>query len=381
MKRTLSFILLLVSFSLLTFSASAANNEGLTIVELQEKYPDGSKWYDSFDGSSQCAGFARLLCYEAYGSDYWINNSDGKWIKYTDSSYIDNSLKAGDYIRFNGHSVFVTGVFENTVSIADCNNDWKCTVRWTTITKDNLKHNFSHVYSAPYDLNASQANKVKLYQTATVVAKTALTIRQYPDINSKSVGTLKFGTTVNVCHHPITDGSGYTWRLLMDGRGWVCSNYLRITSGRFVVAGKYKIQCANGKYLSYTSTPANDVNIVIYDDLSQTNLANQQIWNFQPLFYYSDWGAIVYRISPVLNSNYSLDCDSTNNELLHLWEALDIGAQQWIVEIRSDGSMRILNNATRLSLDIINGNNTNNTEVITYTSHNGNNQKFYLVTP
>ncbi len=99
------------------------------------------------------------------------------------------------------------------------------------------------------------------------------------------------------------------------------------------------------------------------------------------MFAYSDYGAIVYRITPVLNSNYSLDCDSTNNELLHLWESLDIGAQQWIIEVRTDGSLRILNNATRLALDVYNGNSANNTEVITYTSHNGTPQQFFLVAP
>lgn len=132
----------------------------------------------------------------------------------------------------------------------------------------------------------------------------------------------------------------------MDGRGWVCESYLRITGGQSIVSGIYKIQNANGKFLSYTSTPTNDVNIVMYDDLSDTELADLQLWNFQPITAFSDSGAIVYRITPVLNSNYSLDCDSGNNELLHLWKNLDIGAQQWIVEIRSDGSMRILNNAT-----------------------------------
>lgn len=50
----------------------AASGSCLTLAELQAKYPDGSKWYGTFDGSIQCAGFARLLCYEAYGSEYYL---------------------------------------------------------------------------------------------------------------------------------------------------------------------------------------------------------------------------------------------------------------------------------------------------------------------
>lgn len=47
---------------------------GLSLAQLQAKYPNGSKWTSSFNGSWQCAGFARLMCYEAYGSEYFVNN-------------------------------------------------------------------------------------------------------------------------------------------------------------------------------------------------------------------------------------------------------------------------------------------------------------------
>ena len=175
------------------------------------------------------------------------------------------------------------------------------------------------------------ANRVNLYETATVTAKTTLTIRKQPNINSASVGYLNSGAIVNVTHYPITDSSGYTWRLLLDGRGWVCWDYLKVTHGQSMISGNYRIQSANGKFLSYTDTPQNDVNIVMYEDLSGTELANNQIWEFTPLFYYNDSGAIAYRITPVLNSNYSLDCDPGNNELLHLWQNYDINAQYWMI--------------------------------------------------
>ena len=165
-KRIISMILsFIIVIGILPMTANAA---GLTIEQLMEKYPDGSKWTSSFDGSYECAGFARLLCYEAYGSDYWINNNGG-WKKYTDSSYIDNGLKAGDYVRYKegtvmsdgqihpGHSVFVVGVYDDEVAIADCNSDWDDTVRWGTIERSVLKKYFNRAYSAPYELPASSA--------------------------------------------------------------------------------------------------------------------------------------------------------------------------------------------------------------------------------
>lgn len=385
-RKFLSLIMALVMIctiiTVMPTTTFAANTGCMTLAELMATYPDKSKWYDTFDGSIECAGFARLMCYKAYGSEYYINNEDGKWTKYTDSSYIDNSLKSGDLVRYNynGHSVWVVDVVGDTVYIADCNYDRACTVRWTDIQKSALKKGFTHVYSAPYAF-INSTNHINLYETAKVTSKSTLTIRQYPDINSSRVGYLSSGVSINVCHYPVADSSGYTWRYLMDGRGWVCESYLKITGGQSIVSGNYKIQNANGKFLSYTSDPTNDVNIVMYDDLSGTELENLQLWNFQPLSYYNDSGAIVYRITPVLNSNYSLDCDATNYELLHLWESMDIDAQKWIVEIRSDGSMRILNNETHFSLDIMSGSSDNNAEVITYPSHNGDNQKFYLVKP
>lgn len=377
----MTLLMLCVLTNAMTTLTEAASGSYLTLAELQAKYPDGSKWYGTFDGSIQCAGFARLLCYEAYGSEYYLNNADGKWIKYTDSSYIDNGLKSGDLVRYNynGHSVWIVAVNGESVSIADCNSDWACTVRWRTVTKASLKNGFTHAYSAPYAFDGG-TNRVALYETATVTAKSGLTIRQAPDINAAKAGCLNSGASIQVCYYPITDASGYTWRRLLDGRGWVCENYLQITGGQSLVSGTYKLQNANGKYLSYTSTPTNNTNIVMYDDLADTSLAALQLWNFQPL-HYNNTGAILYRITPAQNANYSLDCDATNNELLHLWQSLDIKAQQWIVELRTDGSLRILNAGTNLALDVKNASNDNNAEVITYTSNDTNAQTFYLVAP
>lgn len=362
-------------------SVMASNYAGITLTELQAKYPHGSVWLETFDGSRQCAGFARLMCYELYGSDYFINNDNGQWKKFTNSSYIDNDLKSGDYVRYNGHSVFVISVDGENVYIVDCNSDGACTVKWRTLTKANLKKNFSHVYSAPYAAFSDSANRVELFETAIVTARSGLTIREQPDINSPKVGYLNSNESVRVCRYPLTDSSGYTWRYLLDERGWVCSDYLNITSGQIIVSGNYKIQCENGKYITYTSSPKNGVNIVMYDDLSNTELASQQIWNFEPLFYFGDCGFIIYKITPVLNPKFALDSDTKNYENVSLWESHNGMNQQWIMEIRSDGSLRFNNNGTRLVLDVFSASTENNAEVITYSSHDEDNQKFHLINP
>ena len=343
----------------------------------------GSCGCNSYKGkATQCMGFAYSL------QDLAFNGFDGydaeeNW-NYTDAM---SRLKAGDVIRYrNGqynHSIFVTDVDGTTITFMDCNGTGgTCAIRHDeSIEKRDLKNVFLYVTHAPAELTSNEAERIDLFETAIVTAKLPLTIRARPDINSEKIGYLDQGTIVQVYNYPLTDNSGYTWRLLMNDQGWVCGDYLNITKGISVVSGNYRIQGENGKYLSYTTTPANDVNIVMYDDLSDTSLADLQVWNFQPLFAFSDWGAVIYRITPASDPNYSLDCDSSNNELLHLWNTLDIGAQKWIVEVRGDGSLRIRNYSTRYALDVYSGETENNTDVITYPSHDGSNQKFYLVAP
>ena len=155
-KRILSVALSVVMIAGMIPIVSLPVSATATIEELKAKYPHNSKWYDTFDGSKECSGFARLLCYEAYDSEYYINNN-GNWKKITDPNYIDNGLKAGDLVRYknDGHSVFITGVYSNTVSIADCNSDNACTVKWRDIDKSALKNSFTHAYSAPYALDGA----------------------------------------------------------------------------------------------------------------------------------------------------------------------------------------------------------------------------------
>lgn len=422
--KTINFLLALMmvitSVSVMTPTVSAANYTcTMTLEELENMFKDGRYWNhigvsnwdittttdkpctsvhkhgnckyngscgcNSFKGYCiQCMGFAYALQYLAFDKFDGYSSSEN-W-DYTNAMA---NLKPGDVIRLwvgsVKHSIFVTKIDGDTIYYMDCNGTGGgCIIRHNqTITKTALKSKFVYVSHSPVELvsNADNVNRVNLFETAIVTARSGLTIREQPDINSAKVGYLSSNESVRVCRYPLTDSSGYTWRYLLDERGWVCSDYLNITSGQIIVSGNYKIQCENGKYITYTSSPKNGVNIVMYDDLSNTELASQQIWNFEPLFYFGDCGFIIYKITPVLNSKFALDSDTKNNENVSLWESHNGANQQWIMEIRSDGSLRFNNNGTRWVLDVRNGSTENNAEVITYTSHDGDNQKFYLINP
>ncbi len=177
--RCLSLILaLLTAFSLMPavdFTASAAQ---MTLAQMQKKYPHGKYWNGSdpesytstpcthhsgacsYDGSCgcatyknyaiQCMGFAFQLAYTAYGGEPYL-----LWdVEYNADTALKN-LKPGDVIRYNynGHSAFVIGVSGDTVTIADCNYQNNCVIRWGgTITKQKLKESFTSVAKAPYSL-------------------------------------------------------------------------------------------------------------------------------------------------------------------------------------------------------------------------------------
>lgn len=100
--------------------------------------------------SWQCMGFAEKLGYDFSG--YNPRENANGWQTYTSSSALDN-LKAGDIVRRNGHSIFVTAVNGENVTYGDCNSDGHCIIRWDkTITKTKLATSFQHVRSAPFAL-------------------------------------------------------------------------------------------------------------------------------------------------------------------------------------------------------------------------------------
>ena len=152
MKKKL-LVMLVLALSVVLFSGLCSN--AMTQSEFNSKittqkalYPHGSRWTSSFDGGIQCFGFAHMLAYNVFGT------KAKTWAKV----YSLNNVKAGDVVQFgntsgSGHTVFVLSVSGDTVTYADCNSDYNCTVKWgNTFSKKANKiwsYTFSYLYSAP----------------------------------------------------------------------------------------------------------------------------------------------------------------------------------------------------------------------------------------
>lgn len=158
LKRLLSlFLVVLMIFSCMSVSlvsVSAKDDTMDKLVSLIKKFPHGKYWNhtgknnpdgvtsspcsshrncdyfggcscNSYGGAIQCMGFAAKLAYDFSGVDR---------LQYEESSRLDVSkLRVGDIIRADYHSVFVTGVSGNKISIAHCNYGANCIIRWETV--------------------------------------------------------------------------------------------------------------------------------------------------------------------------------------------------------------------------------------------------------
>lgn len=150
-------IISVITMSPITASALTQSEFDSKLNSLRSKYPNYSTWCSSFDGGSQCFGFARLIGYEVFGS------YPSTW----SVSYDFNSVKTGDIIRYGnngsgGHSIFVTNVSGSTITFVDCNGNgnvtngvWipdKCVVKWdntTTIGNSLFGYSFSYIRKSP----------------------------------------------------------------------------------------------------------------------------------------------------------------------------------------------------------------------------------------
>ena len=205
----------------------------LTLEELMEKFPEGKywnggdpdKWTDtpcthhgscgkygwngwcgcnSFNGQSiQCMGFADKLGYDATGLS---PREYGNGWKEKSSTSALNTLKAGDIVRRNGHSMYVTAVDGETVIVADCNAyDKSCNIRWNVVkTKSDLRRNFEYVRVAPEELVVGYRGKCQKYPSVgTVTLEQDSVLMSHPctaEVYDKAVETamLSAGTGLNV---------------------------------------------------------------------------------------------------------------------------------------------------------------------------------------
>ena len=86
--------------------------------ELRKQYPNYSVWNGSFDGGTQCFGFARLMGYNVFGT------KPSTWGRVNSI----NNVKAGDLVQYgntsgSGHTIFVTNVSGDTITFVDGNGN------------------------------------------------------------------------------------------------------------------------------------------------------------------------------------------------------------------------------------------------------------------
>lgn len=156
---SINIVVLLFVFSA-TFSVGAITQSEFDsrINSLRSQYPNYSTWANqSFDGGTECYGFARLIGYNVFGS------YPSSWSRV----YSIDNVKKGDILQYgntsgSGHTVFVTNVSGDTITFVDCNGNGNysgssyvryCGIKWdNTISKYGRmfnKYSFSYLLSSP----------------------------------------------------------------------------------------------------------------------------------------------------------------------------------------------------------------------------------------
>ena len=161
----LCIMICLIFFSGVKVFAVTQSEFDQKITNLRSKYPNYSVWNDSFDGGTQCLGFARLMGYEIFGS------KPSTWNK----SYNINEVKVGDIVRYGGkqgHSIFVTDVSGNTITFVDCNGNGNysggkkvrsCGIKWDNkVQKESslFGYSFNYLLISPGIANSGNSTPV-----------------------------------------------------------------------------------------------------------------------------------------------------------------------------------------------------------------------------
>ena len=270
-KRWLTSLLCVAMlFSTLSVFSSMpkAKAAGMSIAELQVKYPHNKYWNhygmsgNNADGytdhectghkycnwfmhngtkwSSQCMGFAHQLAYLYSGRDP-ISGSGWSilWYKNDNAAYrsaIDN-VKTGDVITYyeststsakKTHTVFVTGVSGETVYLAECNYGGRCVIHWgRTMTKTqfkNLVNENTSIRICPSDVSPNPDPDVDSLGCSTAYAGWyQVTYRTGASVNSghnknwnSKVGEIPYGQYVYISKATGT-GSGNLGHITYNG--------------------------------------------------------------------------------------------------------------------------------------------------------------------
>lgn len=249
---------------------------------------------NSYNGTIQCMGYANQIAFEITGVDR---------MQYEESSTLDiTKLRVGDIIREGGHSVCVTGVNGNKISITDCNYGARCIIRWVTVDRSwftrveyvlhcknnnrtNTNVNFHDAYKTgnppvvvpPYNDDdegttaptnpSTPAEKGEIWQ---MEADSSLNIRKSADTAAEVIGSIPADARFNV--YEKTADVEYVWaRVEYNGTvGYSVLNYATYISGKYRTAEltdlKKSYNSNEGISLTWNElSGADQYNIYLYD--------------------------------------------------------------------------------------------------------------------
>ncbi len=375
MKRLLSYfcvvMIIFSMFSLCTVSAGAAQNA--TLEAIKKAFPDNSYWNGNFDNAKQCHGWALKAAYTAYGE-----HAKYDWKKSYRPS--NPSLKPGDIVSYyrssaksgkKTHTVLITAVNGNTLTLAECNYQASNTVRYGRTINKSFNDNKSafgieYVWSAPYALDS--ASYITIGEIRKVTTSSGLNIRSGIGTSYSKVGTIPKGKTFTVTTYPISK-NGYTWQYTETpyGSGYVVTNkWSSYISGSIYPQGEFKLspKCAPNSSITVSGKSKNNEAILHLWENHKDESCGCMTWSFEPVSYDSSTGRIHYVIKNK-RSGRVIDINANNGSI----QQYDVNYghnQRFSLVPVGDGYYRIESLWLGHSLDIYKGYNTNGTEVIYY---------------
>ncbi len=257
-KRIVSVLLIIVILicALPVGAAAATGGVQTKLNEVMEEYPVGSSWNSSFDGGTQCYGFAKMVIYRIFGKSgntyrRWAYNGSSstgmtaiKSITGFSSANVKQLLsnaRCGDVLQFDTpkmHTMIVCRVDSDGVWVYDCNWDWKCGVqhrkvsfgKWSSRNSNKLtllrasnydSVNQQTVLTIQYNANGGTiTGSDKTYDIYKVMTDAGVNMRSGAGTSNAKVITIPTGATFTVTE--TKTAGGYTWgKTSYDGKsGW-----------------------------------------------------------------------------------------------------------------------------------------------------------------